>query len=81
VHVRARTGARVYRIIHVVGRWSMTDLFAAGILAALVQSPTLAQITVGPGALAFGAVVVLTMLASISFDPRCLFDAERERHG
>jgi len=81
VHVRARTGARVYRLIHVVGRWSMTDLFAAGILAALVQSPTLAQITVGPGALAFGAVVVLTMLASISFDPRCLFDAERQRHG
>jgi paraquat-inducible protein A len=81
VRVRARIGARVYRLIHVVGRWSMTDLFAAGILAALVQSPTLAQITVGPGALAFGAVVVLTMLASISFDPRCLYDAERERHG
>jgi paraquat-inducible protein A len=79
VQVNARKGASVYRMIHVVGRWSMTDLFAAGILAALVQSPTLAQITVGPGALAFGAVVVLTMLASLSFDPRCLYDVER-RH-
>jgi paraquat-inducible protein A len=80
VNVRAKTGAKMYRMIHVVGRWSMTDLFAAGILAALVQSPTLAQITVGPGALAFGAVVVLTMLASLSFDPRCLYDTERPAH-
>jgi paraquat-inducible protein A len=77
--VRPELGSRVYRMIHVVGRWSMTDLFAAGILAALVQSPTLAQITVGPGALAFGAVVVLTMMASISFDPRCLYDVERSK--
>jgi paraquat-inducible protein A len=80
LRIRARGGARVYRLIHVVGRWSMTDLFAAGILASLVQSPTLAQITVRPGALAFGLVVVLTMLASLSFDPRCLYDAEAS-HG
>ena len=78
--IRARSGARIYRLIHVVGRWSMTDLFAAGILAALVQSPTIAQITVRPGALAFGLVVVLTMLASLSFDPRCLYDAQAN-HG
>ena len=76
LRIPARRGARIYRLIHVVGRWSMTDLFAAGILAALVQSPTLAQITVRPGALAFGLVVVLTMLASLSFDPRCLYDAQ-----
>ncbi|HZZ92330.1 MAG TPA: paraquat-inducible protein A [Usitatibacter sp.] len=77
LRIPARRGAQIYRMIHVVGRWSMTDLFAAGILAALVQSPTLAEITVGPGALAFGLVVVLTMLASLSFDPRCLYDTER----
>lgn len=81
LRIRARSGARIYRLIHVVGRWSMTDLFAAGILAALVQSATLAEITVRPGALAFGLVVVLTMLASLSFDPRCLYDAEAAAHG
>jgi paraquat-inducible protein A len=79
LRIRARQGARMYRLIHVVGRWSMTDLFAAGILASLVQSPTLAEITVRPGALAFGLVVVLTMLASLSFDPRCLYDVEAAR--
>jgi paraquat-inducible protein A len=80
VRLNPEHGTHIYRMIHVVGRWSMTDIFAAGILAALVQSQTLAQITIGPGALAFGAVVILTMLASISFDPRCLWDAHR-RHG
>jgi len=71
-----RTAASIFRVIHVVGRWSMLDIFVVAILVALVQSPTLAQITVGPGALAFGAVVILTMLAALAFDPRLLWDVK-----
>ncbi len=72
-----RNAATIYRIVHVVGRWSMLDIFVVTILVALVQSPTLAEIKVGPGAIAFAAVVVLTMFAAMSFDPRLLWDARR----
>jgi len=69
----ART--RLYRLLELIGRWSMLDIFVVTILSALVQIQTLATITVGPGALAFGAVVVLTMLATLRFDPRLIWDA------
>lgn len=76
---RART--RLYRLIELVGRWSMTDIYVAAVLVALVQFKTLATIYAGPGAIAFGAVVVLTMLASMSFDPRLIWDPLEERSG
>jgi paraquat-inducible protein A len=79
-HIGPGRASRIFRLIHVVGRWSMLDIFVAAILVALVQSPTLAQIAIGPAAVAFGAVVILTMLAALSFDPRCLWD-ENPRHG
>lgn len=79
-HLTPLRATRMYRLIHVVGRWSMLDIFVVAILVALVQSPTLAQITVGPGALAFGLVVILTMFAASSFDTRLLWDA-RTRNG
>ncbi|HYP30886.1 MAG TPA: paraquat-inducible protein A [Burkholderiaceae bacterium] len=63
-----------WRVLEVIGRWSMLDIFAITILAALVQVESLAELQPGPGAMAFGAVVVLTMLATFSFDPRLLFD-------
>jgi paraquat-inducible protein A len=69
----ART--RLYRLLELVGRWSMLDIYVVTILSALVQIRTLATITVGPGALAFGAVVVMTMLATLRFDPRLIWDA------
>jgi paraquat-inducible protein A len=53
----------------------MLDIFVVAMLAALVQAGSLAVILPGAGALAFAAVVVLTMLASISFDPRLLWDS------
>lgn len=52
----------------------MLDIFVVALLAALVQIKSLASIMAGPGAAAFGAVVVLTMLASLSFDPRLIWD-------
>jgi paraquat-inducible protein A len=56
------------------GRWSMIDIFVVGILVALVQIGNYMTVTPGPGALAFGGVVVLTMFAAMSFDPRLLWD-------
>ena len=70
---------RLHRVVERIGRWSMLDIFAAALLAALMQFRTIATIHVGPGALAFGAVVVLTMSASRSFDPRLIWDALPER--
>lgn len=66
--------ARLYRLIAYVGRWSMLDVFVVGLLVGLVQLQSLASTEAGPGALAFAAVVILTMLATESFDPRLIWD-------
>jgi paraquat-inducible protein A len=66
----ART--RLYRLIESVGRWSMLDVFVMGLLAAIVRSPMVA-VQIEAGAVAFAAVVVLTMLSSLSFDPRLIW--------
>jgi paraquat-inducible protein A len=66
---------RLYRIVEFIGRWSMLDIYAVAILTALVQLKSLAEVTAGPGVLAVGAVCVLTILASHSFDPRLIWDA------
>jgi paraquat-inducible protein A len=66
--------ARLYRLLEFIGRWSMLDVFVVSVLAGLVQIQGFATITPGPGVAAFGSVVVLTMLASISFDPRLAWD-------
>jgi uncharacterized paraquat-inducible protein A len=71
----ARERTVLYRILEFVGRWSMLDIFVLSLLVALVQVRSLAQIRAEPGAIAFGAVVVLTMLAALSFDPRLIWDA------
>lgn len=68
----------LYRFIHFIGRWSMLDLFMISILVTLVHLGNIANVESGPAAVAFGAVVVLTMLAANSFDPRLLWDLEHE---
>ncbi|MEI1680099.1 paraquat-inducible protein A [Acinetobacter baumannii] len=65
---------KLYRIVEFVGRWSMIDVFVVALLTALIQIQSLATILAGPGSIAFGAVVVLTMFASLSFDPRIIWD-------
>ena len=78
--------AKLYHIVEIIGRWSMLDVFVVSLLAGLVQIQGFAVIHAGVGIAAFGSVVVLTMLASLSFDPRLTWDsrqaqqAERERH-
>lgn len=71
----ARQRSRLFRIVEFVGRWSMLDVFALSLLTTLVQVAPLAEIEPRPGALAFAAVVVLTMLAAQSFDERLLWDS------
>ena len=65
---------RLYRITEAIGRWSMVDIFVVTILVALVRLGNLATVEAQPGAVFLGAVVVLTMLAAESFDPRILWD-------
>ncbi len=72
-HPEART--RLYRMIDFIGHWSMLDIFVVSLLAALVQFGPFAHAQPESGAVAFGAVVVLTMLATMSFDPRLIWDA------
>lgn len=72
---------RIYRVVELVGRWSMLDIYVITILVALVQFNALATIQAGPAAIAFGAVVVLTMFAAMSFDPRLIWDRAEKSHG
>lgn len=65
----------LYRIVERIGRWSMLDVFVITLTVALVRFKSLAVITAGWGALAFAAVVVLTMTASLQFDPRLIWDS------
>lgn len=72
---RPRDRTRLYRIVEAVGRWSMIDVFMISILVALVQLGSLATIEAGTGAVAFAAVVILTMSAALTFDPRLIWEA------
>ncbi|HTR57056.1 MAG TPA: paraquat-inducible protein A [Casimicrobiaceae bacterium] len=72
---------RLYRLVEFVGRWSMLDIYVVTILVALVQLQALAAITPGPAAVAFGAVVVLTMAAALTFDPRSIWDPIGDERG
>ncbi|WGO99046.1 PqiA/YebS family transporter subunit [Saccharophagus degradans] len=68
----------LYRLIEVVGRWSMVDVYVVTILVALVQFGFIYTVEPEGAIIAFGAVVVLTMLAAESFDPRLLWDASSD---
>jgi paraquat-inducible protein A len=67
----------LYRMVEFIGRWSMLDIYAISLLATLVQVQSFASVIVGWGAWAFGAVVVLTLLAARTFDERLLWDNPR----
>jgi len=69
-----RQRTRLFRLLKLIGRWSMLDIFVAAILTKLVQFRLLATVEIGPAALPFGAVVVLTIIAVMQFDPRLIWD-------
>jgi paraquat-inducible protein A len=70
---RPRERARLYRIVETVGHWSMLDVYVVVLLAGMVRFGHFAQVEPEPGLLAFASVVVLTMLAARSFDPRLIW--------
>ena len=76
--VQRRKRAVLYRFTEFIGRWSMIDIFMISILIGLVKLQALATVTAGPGAIAFAAVVIITMFAAMTFDPRLIWDDEGE---
>lgn len=71
---------RLYRIAEVVGRWSMVDVYVVTILVALVNLGALATIEAGPAALYFCGVVIITIFAAMSFDPRLIWDQMEDKN-
>ena len=72
---RPRDRTVIYRLVEKIGRWSMLDIFVIALLVAVVQLQELATVQAGPGAVAFCCVVILTIYAAESFDPRLMWDA------
>jgi len=71
-----RERARLYRLVEIIGYWSMLDVLVVAIVAALVKFQSLSDIEPRTGILFFGMVVILTMLAAMQFDPRLIWDSE-----
>jgi len=78
---RKRERTRLFRLTELVGRWSMVDVFVIALLTALVHLGAIATVEPGLGASAFAAVVILTMLAAMRFDPRLIWDSEARADG
>jgi len=70
-----RERTRLYRLVEWIGRWSMLDVFVDTFTVALIQLQPLMSVEPGAGVLFFAGVVVLTMIAAESFDPRLIWDA------
>lgn len=70
-----RRRAAMYRVVEFLGRWSMLDVFVVTVMVGLVHLGQTVSVEPGMGIVAFGAAVILTMLSSMSFDPRLMWDA------
>ena len=68
------SNTRLYRLTELFGRWSMIDVFVVALLSSLVQLDGLMSITPGAAVMAFAGVVIATMLATMSFDTRLIWD-------
>lgn len=77
---RPRDRTLLYQLTHAIGRWSMVDIYVVTILVALVKLGVFVNIDAGPAAVYFAAVVVISMFAAESFDPRLIWDALEARH-
>jgi len=77
---RPRERTQLYRIVEAIGRWSMTDIYVVTILVALVKLGAIVNIDAGPAAVFFACVVVISIFAAESFDPRMIWDPLEENH-
>ena len=76
--VSARQRTITYRVTELIGKWSMIDVFVVAILVALVHLGGILVIRPGAAALAFAGVVIVTIFAAESFDPRLLWDQQED---
>jgi paraquat-inducible protein A len=72
-----RERARLYRLVEVIGYWSMLDVLVVAVVAALVKFQMLSEVEPRIGILFFGMTVILTMLSAMNFDPRLIWDSEQ----
>ena len=75
-----RQRTRLYELVEFIGQWSMLDVFVVILMSAMLDFPGISQVLAGPAAVSFGMVVILTMLAAMSYDPRGGWDKQRELH-
>jgi paraquat-inducible protein A len=74
--LQARHRARTYRLVEFIGRWGMVDVLLVAVVVATVKLGDLVQVTPGPGVVAFGSVVLLSLLASAVFDPHAIWETD-----
>jgi paraquat-inducible protein A len=79
-HWRPAERTRLYRLVEGIGRWSMIDIFVTSILVALITLQKVATVEPSLGAVCFAAVVILTIFAAKSFDPRLIWDRLESDH-
>lgn len=72
---------KLFKMISVIGKWSMLDIFVIGLMISLVQFGELARVSTGYAAISFATMVILTMLATDSFDTRLLWDEKTDDKG
>lgn len=75
---RALNGTKLFHFIHIIGKWSMLDIFVVALMVSMVQFQALATIQTGGAAIAFAAAVLFTIIATEKFDPRLMWDTNRE---
>ena len=75
-----RQRTRLYELVEFIGQWSMLDVFVVILMSAMLDFPGISQVLAGPAAVSFGLVVIFTMLAAMSYDPRGGWDNQREQH-
>ena len=77
-HINTRQRTVIYRATELIGKWSMVDVFVVSILVALVHLTGLLVILPGAAAVAFAGVVIVTIIAAESFDPRIIWDQQEQ---
>jgi paraquat-inducible protein A len=78
---KLRFRTRLYHVIDFIGRWSMVDIFMVSILVAVMRFGWIASITPDFGIVCFAGVVILTLFAAKTFDPRLMWDVAATRSG
>ncbi|EDM27087.1 Paraquat-inducible protein A [Lentisphaera araneosa HTCC2155] len=71
---KAKLGLKLFHLIHLIGKWSMLDVFVVALMVSMVQFQGLATIQTGAAAISFCAAVIFTIIATEKFDPRLMFD-------